>query len=305
MGAGVRAAAQANWGWPVAALLLALALTSVAAEARCSLDAGPARAVTHVIDGETVKLDDGSEVRLLGIVSPRPPDSADDTSIWPPSQEAKTALEALLAGQSVEVTFAGPRADRYGRQLAHLFTVRGGKRVWVQGAMLAAGHARVFAQQSSSDCLDELMSYERLGFEARNGLWSNAAYQVRSAADAAVLMRYRHTLQLVEGTVSEVAEVKGRVFLNFGDDWRTDFTAGIDKGRGSDWPADFKALKGERVRVRGFLERRNGPYIELTHPSQLEILPSQVQAAAMEPERKRRSRRKAGGETAAPAAPAR
>lgn len=275
-----------------AAAILVLPRTTAA---RCALENGPARAVAQVLDGDTMKLDDGNEVRLAGIVAPRPPDSTGDTSFWPPAQEAKAALEALVAGKSVELTYAGARTDRYGRQSAHVFTLQNGQRVWIQGALLASGHARVFALTPATDCLDELMSHERIAFDARTGLWSNAAYQVRSAGDAAALMRYRNTLQLVEGVVSEVADVRGRVFLNFGEDWRTDFTAGIEKGRGSDWPKDFKSLKGERVRVRGFLERRNGPFIELAHPTQLEILPAEAQAAA-EPERRRRSRRKPAGE---------
>ena len=190
--------------------------------------------------------------------------------------------------------------------MAHLFTVREGQRTWVQGALLSSGHARVFALAPATDCLDELMTHERLAFEARQGLWSNAAYQVRAAGDVHSLMRYRNTLQLVEGIVSEVADVKGRVFLNFGEDWRSDFTAGIEKGRNADGPKDFASLKGERIRVRGFLERRNGPYIELSHPSQLEIVRAEVQAAApVEPERRRRSRRKPPLESQEPSAPVR
>lgn len=284
--------------WRAAAILTvacSIGLAPLAADARCALEGGPARAVAQVIDGDTMKLDDGSELRLAGVVAPRPPDSSDDISFWPPAQEAKAALEGLVAGKSVELTYAGQRTDRYGRQSAHVFTLQNGQRVWIQGALLSAGHARAFTLAPNTDCLDELMAHERIAFEARAGLWSNAAYQVRAAGDAPTLMRYRNTLQLIEGVVSEVAEVKGRVFLNFGDDWRTDFTAGIEKGRGSDWPADMKALKGERVRVRGFLERRNGPFIELVHPTQLEILPREVQAAP-ELERKRRSRRKAVSE---------
>ena len=210
--------------WPI----IAFAATFVAAwlgapgqaKARCALEGGPARAVTHVVDGETVKLDDGSEVRLAGIVAPRAPDSTDDTSFWPPAKEARSKLEEVVAGRSVELNFTATRTDRYGRQSAHVFTQRDGQRVWIQGALLSSGQARVFALAPATDCLDELMTHERIAFEARKGLWSNAAYQVRMAGDVHALMRYRNTLQLVEGVVSEVADVKGRVFLNFGAPWR-------------------------------------------------------------------------------------
>jgi hypothetical protein len=34
----------------------------------------------------------------------------------------------------------------------------------------------------------------------------------------------------------------------------------------------LKSLERQRVRVRGFIERRNGPYIEIGHPSEIEVL---------------------------------
>ncbi len=272
----------------LATAALALLTMAEALSAQCALQAGPARAVTQVLDAETLRLDDGSEVRLAGILAPGAPDAASDTTFWPPAQEAKAALEALVAGQSVEIASLESRGDRYGRLVAHVFVARDRRRIWVQGALLATGHARVQALGGGTTCLDELMGHERVAFHAHRGLWSNAAYQVRSATETFELMRYRHTFQLIEGEIAEVADVKGRVYLNFGADWRSDFTAGIDKARGPGWPADFKALKGERVRVRGYIERRNGPYIELAHPSQLEVLRQEPEAAPQT----RRSRRK-------------
>lgn len=272
--------------------MLLLAGAPPLAAAGCALEASAVRAVTHVIDAETLRLDDRSEVRLAGILAPRPPDAAEDTSFWPPATEARAALEAMVAGRTVEIGFAGPRQDRYGRSVAHVFVVGQGRREWVQGALLAAGHARTF-QLGDGACLEELLSHERLAFAAGRGLWASAAYQVRSAAAIGELMRYRHTLQLVEGEVVDVAEVRGRIYLNFGDSWRTDFTAGIERPRATGWPADLKALKGERVRVRGFIERRNGPYVDLQHPAQLEVLAATPEPPAAS---SRRSRRRAPAE---------
>ncbi len=59
------------------ALLLLSAQPAAALEPRepaCELHAGPTRAVVRVIDAETVLLDDGREVRLIGALAPRSPD---------------------------------------------------------------------------------------------------------------------------------------------------------------------------------------------------------------------------------------
>lgn len=73
----------------------------------------------------------------------------------------------------------------------------------------------------------------------------------------------------------DVAVVRGRTFLNYGEDWRSDFTVSIPA---RDWtrfadagivPADYQ---GRRIRVRGWLKSRNGPMIDITHPEQIEVL---------------------------------
>lgn len=254
-----------------------------------------------MLDAETLRLDDGSELRLAGIVAPRASDTASDTVFWPPASEARRALETAVAGRPIEIASASGKADRYGRLVGQAFVIESGRRIWLQALQLAAGHARVHALADRTACLDELLGHERLAQSAGLGLWANAAYQVRPATDTNALMRYRHTLQLVEGQVVEVAELRGRVYLNFGSDWRSDFTAGIERPRGEGWPRDMRELKAKFVRVRGFIERRNGPYVELAHPSQLELLldPAPAVAAAdpASPGRSR-SRRRAATQTA-------
>ena len=77
------------------------------------------------------------------------------------------------------------------------------------------------------------------------------------------------------GLVKNTAKTKDRIYLNFGDDYRTDFTVSVEK---PDWPlfkaakVDLAALKDKRIEVRGWLVARNGPMIEATHPEQIILL---------------------------------
>ena len=81
--------------------------------------------------------------------------------------------------------------------------------------------------------------------------------------------------QLVEGRVLDVARIGDRVYLNFGPDWRTDFTAevsrlaGINEG-GTNMPVT--ALNGRMVRLRGIVRRYAGPFMTIAHFDQVEIL---------------------------------
>lgn len=201
-----------------------------AGEPACTLQAAGTHAVVHVIDAETVLLDDASEVRLIGALAPRAPDVRHGAPDWPPEAAAIEALRALVLGGSVELAYAGRRSDRYGRLLAHLFVDRDGERVWVQGELLKGGYARAYGLPGSFACMREMLAHERVARAAGAGLWSNGAYRTRSAQRSGALMRYRNTYQVVEGRLAHVAPTKARTYLNFGADWRRDFTAGIDAG---------------------------------------------------------------------------
>ena len=84
-----------------------------------------------------------------------------------------------------------------------------------------------------------------------------------------------NSFQLVEGRVLDAARVRTRAHLNFGPDWRTDFTVTLDaRARRLFRDAGFDplALEGRRVRVRGWLREFNGLLIDSTHPEQIEVL---------------------------------
>ena len=67
----------------------------------------------------------------------------------------------------------------------------------------------------------------------------------------------------------------GRVYLNFGRHYKEDFTAVIDARALKLFAAeglDPLQLGNALVRVRGWIDLRDGPRIEVTHPEQIEVL---------------------------------
>ena len=65
------------------------------------------RTVARVLDGETLTLDDGSVVRLIGALAPRARDAGDAPGAWPPESEAVKALSDLVLGKKVKLAFGG------------------------------------------------------------------------------------------------------------------------------------------------------------------------------------------------------
>lgn len=258
----------------------------------CALQPGPTQTVARVIDGETIALADGTEIRLIGAMAPRASDGGARPGTWAPEAAARSALEALVMGRTVEIGFAGRRSDRHGRLLGHAFVRTDIEPVWVQGRMLGQGHARAYSLPESTACMDDLIEHERLGRTAGTGLWAVEAYAIRAAERTAELLRLRSTFQIVEGRVAAVADSRGRVFVNFGRDYRNDFTIGMQPPvtrRMQEEGIAPKALEGRLVRVRGWIEARGGPFVELHHHHQIELLP---EAAALVSPSRRASRRR-------------
>lgn len=267
-----------------AAVLLALALAPAPAAhakneaksevATCTLEPGPVRTVARVFDGETMLLDDGTTVRLIGALSPRAGDAGAATGAWPAELSAIQTLSGLVLGRTVKLAYGERHTDRYGRHLAHVFLNEGGKETWVQGEMLSAGAARAYGLPGSFSCGRELLAHEASARSSRRGVWDIALYRPKPARLTALLMSRRSRYEIIEGQVTTVSRTKSGAYLNFGTDWKTDFTARISKDVLSAHP-DFDDivadLKDKTVTVRGWIERRNGPMIDIRDPSQLDI----------------------------------
>jgi endonuclease YncB( thermonuclease family) len=247
---------------------------STTAEAGLALDlpaglvpAGASR-VVEVIDGDTVVLADGREVRLVGIQAPKLPLGRPGFPTWPLAPEAQRALAALVLDRDVQIGIGGRERDRHGRVLAHLFRAHDG--LWVQGEMLSRGLARVYTFADNRALAAELYARERAARTAKRGIWALDAYDILpgEAAEGAL-----DRFALVEGTVRAVGEARGSVYLNFGADWKRDFTAVIRPEALRVFTMEGiepAAYEGRRIRVRGWVESWNGPMIEVTHPEQIE-----------------------------------
>lgn len=250
---------------------LAMPLTALSCD---GLVDGPRGTVASVTDGDTLILDNGLVVRLIGIEAPKLPRGNDTFAAWPKSGEAKAALETLVAGKQVRLRYGGERLDRHGRSLGQLF-VLGEPETWVQGKLVADGFARVYSFPDNRSCVAELMQAEGRARLNRLGIWADPYYAVRRADKLGELTGRSGHYELVEGRVLAAEQAGGRVYLNFGRTWKTDFTVVIDKtalGRFSKDRFDPLKLADALVRVRGWVDTHDGPRIEVTHPEQIEVL---------------------------------
>lgn len=235
----------------------------------CGSEAMPAGRVARIIDGRSFVLDDGREIRLASLEVP----AAGEAS--PAGQAARAALATMLAGETVELRGAAAAPDRYGRAIAHAFTTGKQPTRAVAHAMLAGGHARVGAQVADPACAAELLSQERVARIAKIGLWSDPQYAIMPAGNLAGLVAGRGRFTVVEGKVLSVRESGGTIYVNFGRRWSQALTVTISKRQERIFMGagiNPKALESRRLRVRGWVEVRNGPRIEASRPEQIEFV---------------------------------
>jgi len=255
----------------LALALIVTALAAAGATPATTTELGAAQ-VTEIIDGDTVVLDhdiDGMrEVRLVGTQAPKLPLGRSGFEAWPLAGAARDTLDALVSGRRVELRATGRSVDRHRRLLAHLYRDDG---LWVQGEMLRAGMARVYTFDDNRALAADMLALEGEARDAGRGIWAHPFYAIR-ATDRALLGEL-DTFQIVEGRVLKTARVGRYVYLNFGPDYRTDFTASIATKLlplFEQAGVDPLALEQKTVRVRGWIDSYNGPSIRVTHPEQIE-----------------------------------
>jgi micrococcal nuclease len=255
---------------------VAVSLMSVAAVPACEgLRDGPRGTVTEIVDGDTLLLDTGRVVRLIGTQAPKLALGRPDHEDWPGGQAAKAALIALALNKPVLLRYGGAEVDRYGRTLAHAYILSGDSPVWVQEAMVGQGQARVYSFPDNRACLGALYAAESRARADGLGIWRDSHYRVRRADRPQELAALAGRYELVEGRILNAERVGTQVFLNFGRYYKEDFTAVIDARAlrlFAETGLDPAGLGDALVRVRGWVEERNGPLIPVTHPEQIEIL---------------------------------
>lgn len=234
--------------------------------------------VTDVIDPLTLRLKSGTTITLTGLDYP-------DLEYHNPGELSLMAVKILkdmLLGKSVKVyqskNIMGLE-NRMGHRLAHL--ERSTDKIWVQGIMLRLGLARVRTTPHNDDLTPEMLALEQEARAEKIGLWAVPAFGVHTPDTAE---KHIGSFQIVEGTIQSVSIKQNQIFLNFGANWRDDFTITItptNRRAFRNSGIDFQSLGGKTVRVRGWMGSYNGPYIDITHPGQLEFLDKSPQSAAL------------------------
>lgn len=247
----------------LAASLAALMAASLAAvpirPARAAPGAGPSDCATGPARDEVVAgIGPRGEIRLVSGLR-----AVLDSLRWPDAPEAEAAALAWLeARRGARVTVV-PRGqpDRWDRVRADLLAAEDDADF--AGGLIAAGLAYADANEADSLCRPGLRLVEAAARARGLGLWSVA---LPAARDGPALRARAGRFVVAEGRIRHVGERGARTYLDFAARGTDGLTVTVSKRTWRMMRArglSAASLEGRRVRVRGLLEVRRGPTLEV------------------------------------------
>lgn len=137
--------------------------------------------VSRVVDGDTLKLENGERVRLIGIDTPEMHQSnkldrdakrsgQDSRAIQALGRRAYEFTKQLVEGKRVRLEFDVERLDKYNRLLAYVYLPDG---TFVNAEIVKQGYASVMTYPPNVKYADLFVKLYREARENNRGLWKS------------------------------------------------------------------------------------------------------------------------------------
>lgn len=135
--------------------------------------------VTRAVDGDTLKLENGERVRLIGIDTPEVHESQklykdsrksgrDPAAIQRMGKKSWAVTRKLVEGRRARLEFDAEKRDRYGRLLAYVFLQDG---TFVNAEIIKAGYASPMNYPPNVKYKEKFKGLYNEARENRRGLW--------------------------------------------------------------------------------------------------------------------------------------
>ena len=191
--------------------------------------------VEHVVDGDTIDIENDKRIRLLGIDSPER-----DSCYY---KESKEALEELIEGGDIRIEKDITGTDRYDRYLRYAYIVAENPEdddIFINEWLVREGYAFAFGVAPDNRYRDLLASAQTAARKAGRGLWSKACeYMEEYKSSSSVSLREEGSLPpnescTIKGNISE----KGYGRLYFVEGCPNYSRIKIDERKGEQWFCD-------------------------------------------------------------------
>ncbi|MFV1851599.1 MAG: hypothetical protein ACMZ66_12925 [Thalassospira sp.] len=264
--------------WTLGLLVIVSASNVSASEWRCGTEINGSASADQAVTEPALRtslsveaVDAFTSVDLPGLKLKLP-----DVTFVPEVEAESLAWLRSASAAKVSVTLLADRPDFLGRTIAEVKESSNITASDWQLQLLNAGLAMLLPQGSRE--LRALVQAEDQAISAEIGMWAdqNAAtsYHVSTFPASAGINLPSVTdavgrFVVVDGIIQSIEHQEWRSYLNFGKDWRRDFTIALGKETreslfgAQDFQSRLDRLVGAKTRVRGVIENRGGPYIAL------------------------------------------
>jgi micrococcal nuclease len=212
--------------------------------------------VKMVYDGDTVRLEDGRKIRLLGINTPEVQHKNKMADAG--GEQARLWLINKLQHAKVRLEIDAEKTDKYGRTLAHLFTEN---KEHINLSLLKAGLAAVSIYPPNLLYVNELLAAENNAEQDKLGIWQRPEYAVIPVGNLTETGHPGWT-RLV-GKAVTIRNTTKSVYLVFS----SQFEVRIERKWLFLFP-DINGYLGKTIEVRGWLNKNKKHFsLLIRHPT--------------------------------------
>lgn len=220
--------------------------------------------IKYIVDGDTIKIESGERVRLIGINTPELGHNGQKPDAF--ALAAKNRLTRLIYQQNnqIKLRYDTQKRDKYHRLLAHVYLNNG---VSISEWLLEQGLATRLTVPPNTWQLPCYQAAEKRAQLAGRGIWSLPDYQ---PVESTTLKPGQRGFRLVRGKVVRIGHSKKSVWLNLAGNT----ALRIDrKDLGYFQQLEPESLKDKIIVARGWLYSYNGENrLRIRHPAALQII---------------------------------
>ncbi len=205
------------------------------------------------VEGTNLTTAAGEQIHLPGIYAPK-------------FELTKQALDGVVMGVALEFNPKGK--DRWGRRMGTLTTP---DKKDIALLLVQSGAAQLLPEELAPT--PELIAAEDAARRAHLGLWNDDCCRVIGSAEAE---KHTDEWRVVTGRVVDVAARGSTTYVNFDQDWHTDFTLILPKRLSAQLKAE--TWKGQIIEARGWIGWNFGPAISPKSAAQIRLPDAPAQA---------------------------
>ncbi len=158
--------------------------------------------IKRVIDGDTVELENGERVRLIGVDTPEIYDERKPVMYF--AQEASNFTKRMAEGKKVRLEFDEnneylKHKDKYGRTLAYIYLEDG---TFLNAEIIKQGYGFAYTKFPFK-YMEELRKYQQEAMENERGLWAET---IHNPEVSNLIMQYENLNEEGKGLLKEYAE---------------------------------------------------------------------------------------------------